>query len=531
MGKASRKKRSKGPYTGIEGHVHSKTKLSPPLASLQVSLIDWSRDLLPEHLWLDFLKQDFGPSTWVQFNKLLDPLQKLVGEKLVVTGLISSFASVPEASRRAFLDKNYDLVLDAFYRPVGYLLKFYPLCPAAWLCDDCFAGEVPAPSREELADKLSASVIRLLSGKDPYVGDLRTLPYSRWVKSGRLHLPHGFPLVDVMVRYPDGCSDDERRAVQQHARATMNAMLGMDSAQWTWARDFWCHNHSVVSCKPHGYVLNPGKVINEAARRAVLECSRANAALAVEYLEDLSVAYRCDLFEPERDEILLGLFSRLTRLYFKVCTAPAFWSRDIAGIMLRCMVDTGITFAFLAKQGTEQNFRDFRSYGEGKQKLLMLHLQDTYPDLESMEGRTAAEIAQSMGGGLTPEVLDIELDNWTKKSARDLAIAAGFEKYYRLAYDPSSADVHGTWISLDNSNLTRCVQPLHRFHRLAGYFEPPAYLNILQAVQEFYEECLGVGVGTLGFPKPSKPFGSLALADAPRAEDAPDRTIPPEVPE
>jgi hypothetical protein len=169
-------------------------------------------------------------------------------------------------------------------------------------------------------------------------------------------------------------------------------------------------------------------------------------------------------------------------------------------------VDTGITFAFLAAHGTEQNFKDFKTYGEGKQKLLMLHLQDTYPNVGSLEGKTAAEIAQSLGGGLTTEVLNIELDNWTKKSARDLAIAAGLEKYYRLAYDPSSADVHGTWMSLDNSNLTRCVQPLHRFHRLPGYFEPPAYLNILQSLQEFYEKCRDIGVASLGFQKPSKPF-------------------------
>lgn len=529
MGKASRKKNSKGPYTGIEGHSHNKTTLSPPLATYPaLSMIDWSRDLLPEYLWIDLLAQHFGPPTWVsQFNRLLGALQTLVDEKTVMTGLISSFASVPESSRARFLDENYRLALDTFYRPAGYLLRFYPSCPAAWLCDDRFAAEVPSPDAQDLADKLTRSVVRLLPGRDLYVGDLRTLPYSRCVNARRIQPPPEPELLDLMLKYPAGCTDPEKRQVQQHARATMNAMFGLDVPQWTWARDFWRYNHNVVQCKPHGYVLNPGKVIDEAAGSAVLECSTANAELAVEYLQELSAAYRCDLFEPERDEILLGLFSRLTRLHFKLCTDPAFWSRDIAGIMLRCMVDTGITFAFLAKHGTEQNFKDFKTYGEGKQKLLMLHLQDTYPDLESIEGRTAAEIAQSMGGGLTPEVLDIELDNWTKKSARDLAITAGFEKYYRLAYDPSSADVHGTWMSLDNSNLTRCVQPLHRFHRLPGYFEPPAYLNILQSLQEFYENCLDVGVGSLGFPKPSKPFRPLALTvDDSAGADKPAPTVP-----
>lgn|ERR1017187_5165768 len=149
---------------------------------------------------------------------------------------------------------------------------------------------------------------------------------------------------------------------------------------------------------------------------------------------------------------------------------------------------------------------------------------------QSRTSRTSGPTArESLGGGLTPEVLDIELDNWTKKSARDLAIAAGFQKYCRLAYDPSSADVHGTWMSLDNSNLTRCVQPLHRFHRLPGYFEPPAYLNTIQAAQEFYEKCLDVGVCGCDLARLSEAKRTVSGMDASLGEsgriDAANETV------
>jgi hypothetical protein len=322
-------------------------------------------------------------------------------------------------------------------------------------------------------------------------------------------------MLDLMLKYPDGCTDAEKRRVQQNAQLVMNAVFGADVGCGTWPKDFWRQNHKIVKCEPHGYILNPGRTIDEATGEALLATTTANAETALEYLKGLSAAYLCDLYDPDRDEILLGLFSRLTRLYFKLCTNPALWSRDLARIMLRCMVETGITFGFLAKSGTEQNFKDFRAYGKGKEKLLMLHLQDNYPEAASLEGESSSEIGQALGAGLMPELLDIELDNWTKKSARNLAVEAGLEKYYRLAYDPSSADVHGTWMSLDNANLTRCVQPLHRFHRLPGYFEPPAYLDTIQAAQEFYEKCRDVGVDALGFPRPTKPFQSLALAPSP----------------
>ena len=59
-------------------------------------------------------------------------------------------ASIPESHRGAFLDQNHELVRDVFYRPAGYLLKSYPSCPAAWLCDERFASEVPDAGQHEL---------------------------------------------------------------------------------------------------------------------------------------------------------------------------------------------------------------------------------------------------------------------------------------------------------------------------------------------------------------------------------------------
>jgi hypothetical protein len=35
-----------------------------------------------------------------------------------------------------------------------------------------------------------------------------------------------------------------------------------------------------------------------------------------------------------------------------------------------------------------------------------------------------------------------------------------------LVYSPTSAELHGEWVSLKEHNLTLCVNPLHRYHRL-----------------------------------------------------------------
>jgi hypothetical protein len=281
----------------------------------------------------------------------------------------------------------------------------------------------------------------------------------------------------------------------------------MADAQYSekaWPKYFWRHNYDLIPCRPHYIDVSPERCLRPEDEPSLYELLRRNASIAVEYVDSLWSKVRCDLYSPERDEILLGLFSRMTRLYVVIGADPNLWARDIAGIMLRCLVDTAVTFAYLVSAGTDQEFSDFIRYGEGKEKLLMLHLQETYPDRESLEGKDATRIAEELGGGFAPELIDIELDNWTKKSARDLAIAAGLEEFYRLVYDPTSPDVHGTWMSLKRSNLSRCAEPLHRFHRLPSYMEPPLHANTIIAAQRIYQRCVAVAVAKLGFPTPSQ---------------------------
>jgi hypothetical protein len=43
------------------------------------------------------------------------------------------------------------------------------------------------------------------------------------------------------------------------------------------------------------------------------------------------------------DSELFGLFPRVSRLYVLVTGNPSLWAPDLAGIMLRCLVDTAIT--------------------------------------------------------------------------------------------------------------------------------------------------------------------------------------------
>ena len=107
------------------------------------------------------------------------------------------------------------------------------------------------------------------------------------------------------------------------------------------------------------------------------------------------------------------------------------------------------------------------------------------------------------------EFIEIDLSGWTKKKPRELSIKAGFEDYYKLVYDPASADVHGTWTSLKKTNLSHCQIALHRFHKMPTLVEPPLFIQNVNLAQEIYERCLNIGQKHLNFSKFEKPLQNI----------------------
>ncbi|MCK4819910.1 hypothetical protein KA005_29360, partial [bacterium] len=362
--------------------------------------------------------------------------------------------------------------------------------------------ERPVDLKVELG-KLNESILRLMPGKDLHAGHIRAMPFSRALKHGKIHFKRGMKIAELLPKYPGKCNEKEKYHVQSQVRNMMHMLFLRDEIylERRWPKYFWNRNLELVPCIPHSIELKKETSLSEDNIKQLYELLERNSQIAIDYLKEISFQHKYDLYNTEHDEILLGLFSRLTRLYVLIIMNPPLWSRDIAGILLRCLADTAIIFAYLTKRGTEDEFRVFKAYGEGKEKLLMLHLQDTYPEKKSIEGKNSEEIAEEMEWGFTPELIDIELSDWTNKSTRELALAIGFGEIYRLVYDPTSSEIHGTWISLKKSNLARCIQPLHRFHRMPQYIEPPLFVNTLDAVQSIYLKCLEIGNKHISFPE------------------------------
>lgn len=441
------------------------------------------------------------------FDDFIDKLEDGLSDDVLLLGTISSFAKVPPDQRQEILERHKDFIVFAFAEPVGRLLTLYPDCPALWLLPEDWKQNVQVDYQFEL-NKLEQALVRLYPAKDDYCGYLRMMPLIRIAKRGKIHFAIESEIPDLLVKYPSQCTDEEKALAESYGRTLVNQYLTPEpeDKDWPeWPKYFWRHNYDLSICR---YPQINFESIDEEADKLfwnrVNETRQTNVKCLQEFLDEIVLKLKIDLYDPDKDEVVLGLFSRIVRLYTVLLEDSQLWAQDLSRIMLRCLVDTSITLCYLLKSKDEKLYKDFIEYGKGKEKLLMLHLQDTHSEDTGPSGEDTESLASGLGGGLMPEVINIDLAFWTKKSARDMANDVGMMKFYRLIYDPTSSDIHGTWVSIKNINLIRCVNPLHRFHRLPHKFAIPLFITPLVYATEIMKKVIEFCRDNYSFPPLNK---------------------------
>src|SRR4030042_1618486 len=121
-------------HTPLAKHKRRGSTILAPLSEMNLDLIEWERDLLPEHLWLAALSDIFPiESVHTQFSTFMDIIDPYILKGSYAFGLISDFGLVPEEKREEFWNKHQAEIERLFHKPIGRILAFYPDNPASWL--------------------------------------------------------------------------------------------------------------------------------------------------------------------------------------------------------------------------------------------------------------------------------------------------------------------------------------------------------------------------------------------------------------
>ena len=434
-------------------------------------------------------------------NEVLDEvLGNSATDRPVLDGSLTTWEAVPAEARGRILDALDDRrVLEAAI-PEGFAqaLGMYPEAPGSWLID---RWRSRAAFRIDPADAergLAAVVVASLSGRETVATNAKMLGLRGVVVAGKISFGADVVMVDLLPRWPDALSDDERRLVEASARATFGAMSAMmledeGSQRLAWAKRFWRSNWCLYPCRTmeEGVVAPDAETVNNAL---VALGERVEEQWA--RFESAAIAADPDLFDPDRFEVLAGLVARSLRIVGTALRSPAGWTLEHSGASLRALVETLITITWLTSREQPEMYTQFKNFGRGRLKLLKLHWEefaDTLEEVPPAVRRTIDDLDQLVNQDIDEEFQNIDLGgSFSGIDTRKMAYEVGLEADYRLGFAPSSSDAHGEWGHLDRYVLTRCVNPTHRWHRvpresLAPSFNPEVADSMLGLTERIVE--------------------------------------------
>ena len=187
-----------------------------------------------------------------------------------------------------------------------------------------------------------------------------------------------------------------------------------------------------------------------------------------------------DLTQREVHEVVGGLVARQATLGIQLASSPGTWNGHVAPLILRTMVDTLITVAWIVDEPVERA-RMFIHHGLGQEKLEIEHRREQLkklgrdPEQDPIVRHKKAWLDSQRREFLT----EINLGSWSGISVREMAKQSGRLDLYRYAYQPFSAATHSTWQHVARYNLVHCESPLHRHHRIPRVYSDaldPDYL-------------------------------------------------------
>jgi len=498
--KRSTAKRKQRRATPLSKQRRDKKTLDAPFSGLTipVQFVDWHKERLPEFLWIHYVLSNHGIA---MFHGIMDYLDGYADpQQDILLGTISSFELIPPGNRDALI-KNMPDTFKSVVAEWTSIAKLYPNMPGSWLFSSEDLPEEPKTLEESLA-ALKSMVREIFDGKDSPATMTRAAALARLVKHRKIRIPSG-EMVDLLAGYPQA-DDEERKGAESVIRALLGALLATRTEMGEWASYFWRQNYNISVCdKPEPLAVQT----SEDAREFIdffLKATREFANTQRTKLEQACQEIPVDLYEPTRQEVLLGIIGRQFRLLCAILTDPHLWTGDLASHLLRGLFEGLLTMKYL--EANPSLYPKFAEYGLGQLKLYKLHLQQIEASQESADPDLTAYLDQLeavIDSEEWEERLPIHLGSWSGKSERDMATEVGMETEYRLLYQPYSMDVHGTWASLFRWNMVRCRNPLHMFHHLPR-FDRPAVINVevLQAGLDLFEETLSDWADAMSVPMP-----------------------------
>ncbi|MEW6477168.1 MAG: DUF5677 domain-containing protein [Actinomycetota bacterium] len=446
-----------------------------------LSLSSWLKDALPDFLWLCAHIADHPLRGMYLVTRALDVVDDVLKEHGTETsswGRLTQFEGFPVEVRSPVLDalEGEGIYEQAFPEEFAHALGMYPDAPGRWLLDTWRRRGLSVDP--EVAQRYLAPIIAESFHGQHLVPTRAKFVYIRGVvKAGRLHVPAESDMPELLSRYPERLTEQERSKTEPAIRATFGAMLDLDGdaeVRREWCQRFWRSNWSLYSCiSPESPYLGGGEPQDRADVAAVLAHFRDASEQLRRRLEEVALRIDPDLYTPDRYEVLTGIATRVIRLVEGAAGAPLLWTDEYGAMLMRSVVEAKILIRWLDHKADPRLYTRFKDYGRGRLKLLKLHAEEYADSLEDVPDHLARYLEHldaEVNADVWEEFQEISIDKtFSGVTARQMAIDVGLKSDYDFVFAPASGTTHGDWTALDRYALVRCRNPLHMWHRIPNF--------------------------------------------------------------
>lgn len=476
-------------------------KFLPPLGQIpNLKPFHWLGDMMPELVWVALVLDSHGPNKSVSICRTLADVVSETKKPNPIRffAFQSDYRDVQGDEARTIVARLREAgTLEDLRRALWPLVSLYPTSSLAFLYDDWRQRQTSTTEHNFAVLKRVVGDQIFRRGKPAMI--TQGVALAIMLSSGKLMVPRGSGIekLQEIVHYPD---TEDSRFVGSMIRSLLNTVpAAYAEFETTWCAEFWRQGYAISVCEQR----RATRLVESEGEEAVslddvLDAGAAVRKELVELCEDTQRKAQPDLADPTPSEVVSGLISRQVRLASAIIQQPSLWALDLGPISLRCMVDTHITLAWLTKCGKPEDFASFIEYGLGQEKLLLEHLRarekngETFWDQEGVEAWLEDQIL--------PQVLPVNVGAWNSRDTRKMAQEADCADVYSLGYTPFSSVLHPMWNSLAKFNLTYCLNPLHRHHKIPTFDEPPLTPTVAIEAIRIVNESLELWANYVGAP-------------------------------
>ncbi|PQL20974.1 hypothetical protein VEHSUH05_00665 [Veillonella denticariosi JCM 15641] len=437
------------PYTNPEG------------LGAKLSLSSWSKNWLPEYLWIGLIIHKYGRK--IGLEKINNIIYELNSHSICIPQF-SKIHELEQEQREYF----WSIILNHVDRNV--LAPFTIVATPD--VDDVFYNFFfdYSINIDDSISELFSIIEKCSTFHDELTTDICFSVNWFYIKNGRLKISSKLDLLPqaLTTYYKYNHSDEKMRIYRPAIRATFQGVSSIDSSK-IFSKMIWEKLAEILECNPLVIVWNGNEEMKLFEK----------ISKVIDYIAATNDNKKMD----EKYAVVMGITCYIYKIYKEISEKKL--QNDISGrILFRTMTESYINLKYIMLQEEEipDVYDRFKAYGIGKYKLVMAKLRESKYSVSDDAQLHLKMMELLVNEDMDEAFVDTSFGYFDKTQINKKFISCDEQMLYEIYYEYGTNFTHGFWGAIRESSMLLCDNPTHNYHMIPDY-------NAEQKLRSVQDDC------------------------------------------